>query len=88
MENIDQTGTKARAPETNAIVERLHKTMLNESCGIAFRGKTMTHSRPLKPIWIHGLNSTTMTVNISGDGAMANPLCAPSSIHPNSSGTN
>lgn len=30
VENIDHTRTKARSPQTIGIVERLHKTMLNE----------------------------------------------------------
>lgn len=39
VENIDHTRTKARSPQTNGIVERLHKTMLNEFYRIAFRRK-------------------------------------------------
>ena len=39
VENIDHTRTKARSPQTNGIVERLHKTMLNEFYRIAFRKK-------------------------------------------------
>lgn len=37
IENIDHTRTKARSPQTNGIVERLHKTMLDEFYRIAFR---------------------------------------------------
>jgi transposase InsO family protein len=39
VENIDHTRTKARSPQTNGIVERLHKSMLNEFYRIAFRRK-------------------------------------------------
>jgi len=39
LEDIDHTRTKARSPQTNGIVERLHKTMLNEFYRIAFRKK-------------------------------------------------
>lgn len=39
IEDIDHTRTKARSPQTNGIVERLHKTMLNEFYRIAFRKK-------------------------------------------------
>lgn len=39
IEDIDHTKTKARSPQTNGIVERLHKTMLNEFYRIAFRKK-------------------------------------------------
>jgi hypothetical protein len=36
VENIDHTRTKARSPQTNGIVEQLHKTMLDEFYRIAF----------------------------------------------------
>jgi transposase InsO family protein len=39
VENIDHGRTKARSPQTNGIVERLHKTMLNEFYRVAFRKK-------------------------------------------------
>lgn len=39
IENIDHTRTRARSPQTNGIVERLHKTMLNEFYRITFRRK-------------------------------------------------
>ena len=39
LENIDHTRTRAKSPQTNGIVERLHKTMLNEFYRIAFRKK-------------------------------------------------
>ncbi len=39
LEDIDHTRTKAKSPQTNGIVERLHKTMLNEFYRIAFRKK-------------------------------------------------
>jgi transposase InsO family protein len=37
IENIEHSKTKARSPQTNGIVERLHKTMLNEFYRVAFR---------------------------------------------------
>ena len=37
VENIDHTRTKAKSPQTNGIVERLHKTMLDEFYRVAFR---------------------------------------------------
>jgi transposase InsO family protein len=37
VENIDDTRTKARHPQTNGICERFHKTMLNEFYRVAFR---------------------------------------------------
>ena len=39
IENIDHSRTKAKSPQTNGIVERFHKTMLNEFYRIAFRKK-------------------------------------------------
>jgi transposase InsO family protein len=30
VENIDHTRTKTKSPQTNGIVERFHKTMLDE----------------------------------------------------------
>lgn len=39
LEDIDHTRTKAKSPQTNRIVERLHKTMLNEFYRIVFRKK-------------------------------------------------
>lgn len=37
LEDIDHTRTRAKSPQTNGIVERLHKTMLNEFYRTAFR---------------------------------------------------
>ena len=37
VEDLDHTRTKARSPQTNGIVERFHKTMLDEFYRIAFR---------------------------------------------------
>jgi transposase InsO family protein len=39
VENIDHTRTKVKNPQTNGIVERLHKTLLDEFYRIAFRKK-------------------------------------------------
>jgi len=39
VEDIDHSRTKTKSPQTNGIVERLHKTMLNEFHRIAFRKK-------------------------------------------------
>jgi hypothetical protein len=38
-ENIDHTGTKVKSPQTNGIVERFHRTVLNEFYRVAFRRK-------------------------------------------------
>ncbi len=42
VENIEHTRTKTRHPQTNGIVERLHKTMLNEFYRTTFRKKIYT----------------------------------------------
>jgi transposase InsO family protein len=39
VEDIDHTRTKARSPQTNGIVERFHKTVLNEFYRVTFRKK-------------------------------------------------
>ena len=39
VEDIDHSRTKAKSPQTNGIVERFHKTALNEFYRIAFRKK-------------------------------------------------
>ena len=39
IEDIDHTRTKAKSPQTNGIVERFHKTVLNEFYRVAFRKK-------------------------------------------------
>jgi len=39
VENIDHTRTKVKSPQTNAICERFHRTMLKEFYRIAFRKK-------------------------------------------------
>jgi transposase InsO family protein len=48
LENIDHTRTKTRSPQTNGIVERLHKTMLNEFYRVAFRKKIYTSIEALQ----------------------------------------
>jgi transposase InsO family protein len=42
VENIDHTRTKVKSPQTNGIVERLHKTRLSEFYRITFRKKIYT----------------------------------------------
>ena len=39
VEDVDHSRTKTKSPQTNGIVERLHKTMLNEFYRVAFRKK-------------------------------------------------
>ena len=39
VEDVDHTRTKTKNPQTNGIVERFHKTVLNEFYRVAFRKK-------------------------------------------------
>ena len=39
VENIDHTRTEVKSPQTNGIVERFHRTVLNEFYRVAFRRK-------------------------------------------------
>ena len=39
LEDIDHSRTKTKSPQTNGIVERFHKTVLDEFYRIAFRKK-------------------------------------------------
>jgi transposase InsO family protein len=39
VEDVDHTRTRAKSPQTNGIVERFHKTMLDEFYRVAFRKK-------------------------------------------------
>jgi transposase InsO family protein len=42
VENIDHSRTKTKSPQTNGIVERFHKTLLDEFYRIAFRKRIYT----------------------------------------------
>src|SRR5580692_6978790 len=59
VENIDHTRTKTRSPQTNGIVERFHKTMLDEFYRIAFRKKIYTSIEDLQAdldLWMREFN--------------------------------
>ncbi len=60
VENIDHTHTKARSPQTNGIIERLHKTMLNEFYRITFRKKiynTISELQADPDAWLDDYNN-------------------------------
>src|SRR5499425_1105247 len=48
VENIDHTRTKVRSPQTNGIVERFHRTVLNEFYRVAFRRKIYATTEALQ----------------------------------------
>ncbi len=60
IEDIDHTRTKARHPQTNGIVERFHKTMLDEFYRIAFRKTIYTSIEQLQrdlDAWVADYNA-------------------------------
>ncbi len=61
VENIDHSRTKTRSPQTNGIVERFHKTVLNEFYRVAFRKKVYASVEELQHDldgWIREYNET------------------------------
>ena len=59
VEDIDHSRTKTKSPQTNGIVERLHKTMLNEFYRITFRKKLYFSIGELQDdldLWIKSYN--------------------------------
>lgn len=59
VENIDHSRTKTKSPQTNGIVERFHKTVLNEFYRIAFRRKIYRSIEELQADldqWMAGYN--------------------------------
>jgi transposase InsO family protein len=60
VENIEHSRTRTKRPQTNGIVERLHKTMLNEFYRITFRKKIYDNINQLQEdleIWLHDYNT-------------------------------
>jgi transposase InsO family protein len=60
VENIDHSKTKARSPQTNGIVERLHGTMKREFYDIIFRKKLITSLEDLQAeldLWLNDYNN-------------------------------
>ena len=78
VEDIDHSRTKTKSPQTNGIVERFHRTMLNEFYRIAFRKKLYGSIAELRPISIGGSKSSIETGRIKDAGASAKPRCKPS----------
>lgn len=60
VENIDHSKTRARSPQTNGIVERLHGTMKREFYDIVFRKKIITSLEDLQSeldLWLNDYNN-------------------------------
>jgi transposase InsO family protein len=59
VENIDHTRTKVKSPQTNGIVERFHRTVLNEFYRVAFRRKIYASIEELQrdlDLWLREYN--------------------------------
>jgi transposase InsO family protein len=59
IEDVDHSRTKTKSPQTNGIVERFHRTVLNEFYRIAFRRKIYRSIEELQAdldAWIAGYN--------------------------------
>ena len=59
VENIDHTRTKVKSPQTNGIVERFHRTVLNEFYRVAFRRKIYVSIEQLQrdlDLWLKEYN--------------------------------
>jgi transposase InsO family protein len=59
VENIDHTRTKVKSPQTNGIVERFHKTLLQEFYRITFRKKIYASLEDLQAdleLWLRTYN--------------------------------
>ena len=59
VENIDHTRTKVKSPQTNGIVERFHRTVLNEFYRVAFRRRIYSSIEQLQTdldLWIKEYN--------------------------------
>jgi transposase InsO family protein len=59
VEDIDHSRTKTKSPQTNGIVERFHRTVLNEFYRVAFRRKIYRSIEELQvdlDAWIAGYN--------------------------------
>lgn len=59
VEDVDHSRTKAKNPQTNGIVERFHKTVLNEFYRVAFRKRIYSSLAELQAdldAWMQGYN--------------------------------
>ena len=59
VENIDHSRTKTKSPQTNGIVERFHKTVLNEFYRVAFRKRIYASIEELQgdlDVWMREYN--------------------------------
>ena len=77
LEDIDHSRTKTKSPQTNGIVERFHKTALDEFVS-PFARRSMDRSPNFRTISMPGSRATTRKGHIKGDGASARRQRRPS----------
>ena len=71
VENIDHTWIKVRSPQTNGIVERLHRTVPNEFYRVTFRRKIYSGIESYRPTSMAGRGSTMSCARIRCAGVTA-----------------
>jgi transposase InsO family protein len=54
VEDIDDSKTKARSPQTNGFCERFYRTMQDEFYSVAFRKKPYHGLNSCRPTWTNG----------------------------------
>jgi transposase InsO family protein len=74
VEDIDHSRTKTKSPQTNGIVERFHRTLLNEFYRVAF-AKSTARSRNCRLISMPGSPDTMKSARIRDAGASAKHQC-------------
>ena len=76
VEDVDHTRTKTKSPQTNGIVERFHKTALDEFYRVAFRKKIYGSIAELQSDLDRlGPKLQSRTGRTKGDGASARRRC-------------
>ena len=79
LEDVDHSRTKTKSPQTNGIVERFHKTVLDEFYRVAFRKKIYGSIAELQvDLDRLGPRATTRKGRTRDDGASAKRRCRPS----------
>ena len=78
LEDIDHSRTKTKSPQTNGIVERFHKTVLDEFYRVVFRKKIYRSIAELQADLDFRSKVTMRTGRIKGDERSARRRCRPS----------
>ena len=75
LEDIDHSRTKTKSPQTNGIVERFHKTVLDEFYRVAFRKKIYGSIGELQSDLDAWVKELQRGVRIKDNGASAKRRC-------------